>query len=990
MVAENANESLTALRQQILLYDGLDSKSEAVKFALKTIDDVQKERVHMADKDVPRQPEREKTNGISEITIDNGKLEEVKVRKTNKDKVEKKNFGVLSFVFAFLRFLIAELPLVVLMSFAVAAHVGEYVYRVYLDPQIDLMEYTDHNKTVDRTYYQMNCDASDISTLDPQDLYIQSHFTTKDSVDHMLTHGMSVYKNILKKDTASKLREWILERNKSLNKGDEIDVIANENRWSFYIGANEDPIVTEAIKEVANHKIFLPAVEKIVGTNPAIIEMTAITSAYGAEDQFWHHDIVAEGSPAKYGRSFIPSYSLFMNLQDTTAAMGATEVCPGTYRCTNSDSDRTCREDGFQVSGDGVWEQGDAVFMNQQSFHRGAAHTDPNGPHRVLFIITFAPRPMDIKYETRLVGQGGSYSLKWDMWGHTLNDFRSSESRMVQPWTTLRSLGVYKPKEYQWGWDWITQQSMRLANGDIGYADESQFQAMVDNIRGFLPNIFNVEISRGMGYKEYFQSMTERFKDVLTKIALWASGVYVVISLFLSLLLHVVLSRNKHFGSPIKGAMRSIWRVAMLDAVVVCIGYLLICRTDNSDWAKAIRSKTLYSSAFLSVPQIIEEKPFAVLSRKDMLISDRLDFKNLGSLSDMLDFHGGNVMFRSIISGGSKIVQNLTPEEVEMLVEDVVDGLRREGTRLLLQNHNADWVELSVEDAKAYTKQYLFLETNNAVKAIHRESRYLESSFKYGLKYKGAMAQRYGPALVKNLTKSILDNAGVPYFDPYPLSGNSLNNPKSSSSAMKKEMPKPFGKPRFTLLYPHRSISLQRTTSSIPKKIQVGKGGMLKVGDIVEAKYQGAFNEFYKGQIVSVQEGSIVDVLYSDGEIDKGLDQSHVKAFVPYYEGESVEVKRSTDGAFLPAVVTGIISETAIYVRMNDNNKRRRVDHSNVRRVKQFKVGDPVFAPFNNSGEFFPAKIVKENADGTVNLLFDDGDKENNVEKRVLEAIEYI
>jgi hypothetical protein len=203
-------------------------------------------------------------------------------------------------------------------------------------------------------------------------------------------------------------------------------------------------------------------------------------------------------------------------------------------------------------------------------------------------------------------------------------------------------------------------------------------------------------------------------------------------------------------------------------------------------------------------------------------------------------------------------------------------------------------------------------------------------------------------------------------------------------------MPTPFGKPRFTLLYPQRSFSLQRTTSSIPKKIQVEKGGMLKVGDIVEAKYQGSFNEFYKGQIVSVHEGTIVDVLYSDGEIDKGLDQSHVKGFVPYYEGESVEVKRSADGPFLPAVVTGIISETAIYVRMNDNNKRRKVNHSNVRRVKQFKVGDPVFAPFNNSDKFFPAKIVKENADGTVNLLFDDGDKENNVEKRVLEAIEYI
>jgi len=173
----------------------------------------------------------------------------------------------------------------------------------------------------------------------------------------MMTHGMSLYKNILTKDTSTKSREWILERNDqrfSL----EITHISNENRWSFFIGANEDPLVTKAIREVATHKVFHQTLERIVGKDPVMIEITAITSARGAEDQNWHHDIIADRSPAKFGRSFIPSYSLFMTLQDTTAAMGATDVCPGTYMCSNTDAECTCGDVGFQVSGSGAWEQG--------------------------------------------------------------------------------------------------------------------------------------------------------------------------------------------------------------------------------------------------------------------------------------------------------------------------------------------------------------------------------------------------------------------------------------------------------------------------------------------------------------------------------------------------------------------------------------------------------------------------------------------------------
>lgn len=76
-------------------------------------------------------------------------------------------------------------------------------------------------------------------------------------VYHILTHGMSMYHKILQDDTSNKPRAWILKRNKNVNRKDN-DVIENEHRWSFTIGANDDPIVTQALKEITTHEQFCP------------------------------------------------------------------------------------------------------------------------------------------------------------------------------------------------------------------------------------------------------------------------------------------------------------------------------------------------------------------------------------------------------------------------------------------------------------------------------------------------------------------------------------------------------------------------------------------------------------------------------------------------------------------------------------------------------------------------------------------------------------
>lgn len=86
-------------------------------------------------------------------------------------------------------------------------------------------------------------------------------------------------------------------------------------------------------------------------------------------------------------------YSLFIPLKDTTKAMGATQICLGTYVC-NYDIGPGCDAKlGLSLVDNLVhkWPIGYGALINQQTFHHGTEHFD--GPDRILFILTFASQP---------------------------------------------------------------------------------------------------------------------------------------------------------------------------------------------------------------------------------------------------------------------------------------------------------------------------------------------------------------------------------------------------------------------------------------------------------------------------------------------------------------------------------------------------------------------------------------------------------------------
>lgn len=180
----------------------------------------------------------------------------------------------------------------------------------YLQPQLELMKWESAGRDYDElTYYHRECDASDISAKSLDDLLIGPNTTTKEATQHMFRHGVSMYPNLLTPETAASLRQFIDNENR---RQEGWSVIENENRYSWGIDMNMHPALQTYWKELASNRQLVQALQSIVGPDPAIIEFTAITSAYGAVDQHDHQDVVPKGSGAKFARSFIQSYSLFM------------------------------------------------------------------------------------------------------------------------------------------------------------------------------------------------------------------------------------------------------------------------------------------------------------------------------------------------------------------------------------------------------------------------------------------------------------------------------------------------------------------------------------------------------------------------------------------------------------------------------------------------------------------------------------------------------
>eukprot|EP00536_Pseudo-nitzschia_multiseries_P009342 jgi/Psemu1/258035/estExt_Genewise1Plus.C_2580037 len=739
----------------------------------------------------------------------------------------------------------------------------------------------DNRQYTDPTYYNRVCDEDDFSTDEVADLMIRDDFTAEDCARHMLTHGVSVYPDLLTNETATELRDWIARENYLR---ESWSVIENQNRFTWGIDVNSHPKLQTYWQELAANDKFREGLEAVVGPNPAVIEFTAITSSYGAEDQFMHADVIPHASATKYARSFVPSYSLFIPLQDTTYEMGATHVCPGTHQC--SEADGICSEYGaLAVSGEGdgaVWSMGHGALVNQQTYHRGMGFTQEGAPDRVVLIATFAPRPNYRNgMETRQIGQGGSYSLLWNQWGHTFWDFVHADKRMTEPQKTLRSLGVIKGG----GWNYLSTLSMRMANEDTEMREE-HLEELLEEEGGlwFVPRSWQDnpdEISDISEWHGFAVGVLKRVESEFRRFYLLGLGVYA--SVFCAL---VALQRALGIGtisrqSKFAIAFRFVRRIVATHGIVLAVAWLALKTVDDSNWARAIRNRKLYR---IPVADVDDPAPSTVPHKTDVLFVPNYASDYLASYAGVVDVvHPGNRYWKQITNEYAASYDALPDEGLKKFfcASLLVETTRER--RFLKQDEERFWTEV-VDPQELITACHRELTTafNPLLETMVRQVAALQSETVFG-KFRGTKMQRtIIPDYLRAWDKRFFETSSSSQKTvPVPAFRTRQRKPTTKSANLHRTI---YSRTRvdfpITTAGSASSIPLRNSTlPTQPARTEPEDGAWLTEGDRAEGLFR-CDDEglWFPGTITAAiaNEGTY-DILYDDGDTDEGLSVECVR-----------------------------------------------------------------------------------------------------------------
>jgi hypothetical protein len=396
----------------------------------------------------------------------------------------------------------------------------QYHWNVHIGLLLQRYRWNDEQKDLSRTYYERHCSYLDISTDDPMDLLIQSDWGPEIAQEKILTHGVSIFPNLIDREVAADFRNFTLSRNFKLRK-DELVYVMNsfnkkkQTRWAFAFTAQDHPSVPKLLREVGSNLKLRKTLELFLGPDPAVIKMQTITAGFNAESQGWHPDVNAKASVLSHARDFMMHFSLLIPLQDTYPRMGATGICPGTQYCSSLDDKvfhQGCHQviTGRDIDGRPVWGTGDAVLMNQNTWHCGGAHSLRDGDDRAIVVITFTSRPRSsggkikdlpthtplpllvinkrattnhsifqtpdtigskVEYEEEVSPSRPQTETRVLSLGTPLTSFGYTMRDMVDPVNsksnflgTLRLFGLYKPSKSNWGWDYLSSVYSRIAS----------------------------------------------------------------------------------------------------------------------------------------------------------------------------------------------------------------------------------------------------------------------------------------------------------------------------------------------------------------------------------------------------------------------------------------------------------------------------------------------------------------------------------------------
>ena len=599
------------------------------------------------------------------------------------------------------RIAVLEMPLLGLFLLFLVLHSSILIHERYIHPYMVSLRWTDHRKQTERTYPSFHCNASAVTATIPDSLFLfnrtvangtttTSIVSPKVAVDSILLHGAGVFPSVLDRDDAADLRAYVLAKAQQREGLEQFRVLAKSRRTSFGLTGTEHPSIPRVLRGIATNRLLKRTMEELLGPNPAMIALSVIVAHPGADDQVWHLDKMHAGSSVQYAASFIPNYALLIPLQDTTPDMGATAVCPGTHRC-NSVAYGLEQEHGFRVqpTRGGVWQAGDGLLYHAQVRHRGSANTI--GPDRAVLILTFASKPDASRpsaHYTRLLPLGSIFALRWDMWGFCWSDLADATHRMQSP--LWRSLGLWKPADADWGWDYFrTLCHLVMNDGHL----QTWIDALENAGHAWWINLLSVQWDQNeddAAYEWLFVGLAKRLR--------WVVGVGGVGLLVAS------MAVQKHIGQI--NPTPFLLRIGLGCLVLATVCHVLLGRmATNPFWDDVAHNRTRSRPAFVSNNNnsswVDQENQWVHPDFGDVLVSSLLEKEEtpLGGQGRQLEFHAGNQRWWSVVRANTGLYESYgaLPEIFRTALTRTI--VEQTGRKFLQQAVPGGWIEMSTAAA---------------------------------------------------------------------------------------------------------------------------------------------------------------------------------------------------------------------------------------------------------------------------------------------------
>ncbi|CAB9506426.1 Phytanoyl-CoA dioxygenase (PhyH) [Seminavis robusta] len=812
-----------------------------------------------------------------------------------------------------IRAIILEGPVVLLFAALLSVALVQRVYGTYVVPIVESYRrsemvgdfYPDYAN--DFTYYNRHCGPKDLSTRSSNDLLIQEHYTGTEAADVMLEHGAVAFQNALSNDTATELRAYLALKHHNKQNLSYNEVFWEEqNRLSLGIGTNDHPAIAKAMKEIGNHPVIKRTLEGILGPDPAIVEISTLTSLNGAHDQGIHTDSDWFGSSLLYSRTFLHSYSMFVALQDTSKDLGATTVCPGSHFCADKDLEELCLEHGaFEVSTNGhtgehgLLRKGDAFLFNQNIWHRGPKNVDPDGLDRIMFIMTFATAKDDSS-DHRIQGLGTYYYQRFNMWGATFSMLKDATKTMVQPLAGLRALGFIPTR----GVTWIQQFAHQFANGEEFYADY-ELEDFVEKILNAnnVPMFLRSTSDRWAKFIPEMLSIGVEYLAALNGCALFFYAVGLALCAAVS-------------PTPV-GVRRSVTRLGLIVMLTAGTIGAISWYFDQTELAQSVISEAVFAEPFPEPPtEPSNPKSITFPERNDVLISTRFDAKFLASFNRFLSFHPGNRVWEKYVADAALLPASLLDLAAQKIVRDIGQiyevGL---ASRFLRQDHQTGaWLIMSQKEAVEESVQAIVRTKHPLIGHLTQELKYMLADARFGNHRGTAMATMSEELLAREWLST--------------LYGKQRSSSDTTTQATKNNKYQQFqiDHANLHIRKGRQLLQFRRRTQRSPTeylKLRVVEqrsrhhDDMIAVGDKVWVYG----DTWYEGKLMDVlddSDGICVVYVYNSGSYEE-VHADDIRSYNVFKIGDRVDVDyHGTSEEFYPGVITNIHPDGTCSVRFDD------------------------------------------------------------------------